>query len=109
METEKHMEEQMKNFLTKTVAFLKELAWDRIIMLSTAGVFLFWTDWRIGLGVALVVWALILAMNELIREQAKTDHNMAQLLLIHRGGLIEIMDRIKRLERTAGEEPPHVH
>jgi len=93
----------------KIIEFIKSVAWDRVAMLSTAGAILIYVDWRIAAAVALLMWAIIAAMNELVREQGRTDHNMAHLLMVHRGGLIEMMDRIKKLERNAGEDPPHVH
>ena len=84
--------------MKRLIELLTNLAWDRIMILSTAAAILFYVDFRIALAVGLVAWGIIRGINDVMRNVGMVLKTQEIGLSVLTKETLNVKERIRTLE-----------
>lgn len=84
--------------MKRLIEILTSLAWDRIMILSTAAAILIYIDWRVAIAVGLVAWGIIRGINDVMRNVGMVLKNQEMQLGLLTKEALNNKDRIRTLE-----------
>lgn len=84
--------------MKRVIDWVKSLAWDRIVLLSSAAAILIYIDWRIAFAVTFVAWAIIRGINEVMKNVGRVLKTQEMGLHVLTKEVLSVKDRTRKLE-----------